>query len=433
VGGSPITPRAVSNIASLTLAAGRSGDIRIRTNNLSAVEGGLILSSTSGSGKGGDVVVDADFIELNGVRQNIFLPSAITASTFGIGQAGNLRISTSKLRVKDGGRIDSATISSGASGIIEIKARDSIEIDGTVPGSRNPSLIISAANILDSNLINAFGTPPLLTGESGSITISTQKLSITNGSRIAVGNDGTGSGGVVWIEANSINLDNAGNISAATVSGEGGDIFLNSQNLQLRDGSTISATAGLEGGGGNGGNITIDTDSLAALDGSSITANAFTGRGGNIRITTKGVFQSADSIFDASSRFGVDGTVELRSLGLEPDEALVPFNEIFIPMEQVVANSCFARRNKKQARFVVTGNGGLPESPGDSVMPMPLFSAEGLEPQLPPPGSASPADSGWQVGDPVVEATGIIKTKDGRTLLGMVGSSLPDAEAAICR
>jgi len=66
-----------------------------------------------------------------------------------------------------------------------------------------------------------------------------------------------------------------------------------------------------------------------------------------------------------------------------------------------------------------------------------LFSAEGLDeelaPQSPPQDSPAPADDDWQVGDPVVEATGIIKTKDGRTLLGMVGSSLPNAEDAICR
>ncbi|MBD2309544.1 hypothetical protein H6G17_29320 [Chroococcidiopsis sp. FACHB-1243] len=129
----------------------------------------------------------------------------------------------------------------------------------------------------------------------------------------------------------------------------------------------------------------------------------------------------------------MDGTVEVRSLELEPDEALIPYNEVFIPMEEVMKNSCFAQRNKKQARLVVTGNGGLPPSPGDSVMPMPLFSAEELEPQSPPPSSPAPVDSDWQVGDPVVEATGIIKTKDGRTLLGVVGSSLPNAEDAICQ
>ncbi|OWY64012.1 hypothetical protein B7486_49610 [cyanobacterium TDX16] len=129
----------------------------------------------------------------------------------------------------------------------------------------------------------------------------------------------------------------------------------------------------------------------------------------------------------------MDGTVEVRSLGLEPDEALVPYNKVFIPMEEVVKNSCFAQRNKKQARLAIAGNGGFPAGPGDSVMPMPLFSAEGLEAQSPPPSSPAPADSGWQEGDPVVEATGIIKTKDGRTLLGMVGSSLPNAEEAICR
>ncbi|MDV2998141.1 MAG: hypothetical protein N4J56_007846 [Chroococcidiopsis sp. SAG 2025] len=289
----------------------------------------------------------------------------------------------------------------------------------------------------DNSLVSSVSARARSSANAGNLTVDAKQLNIRDGAQLSVRNDGVGTAGTLQVNADRISLSNNGNITATSTSGEGGDIFLNSQNLQLRNGSSISATAGLAGGGGNGGNIIIDTDSLAAVNRSSITANAFTGRGGNIQITTQGIFQSPDSRFDASSQFGVDGTVEVRSLGLEPDEALVPYNRVFIPMDEVMKNSCFAQRKKKQVRLVITDNGGLPAGPGDSVMPMPLFSAEGLDEELetqsPPPSSPAPDDSGWQEGDPVVEATGIIKTKDGRTLLGMVGSSLPNAEDAICR
>jgi large exoprotein involved in heme utilization and adhesion len=341
--------------------------------------------------------------------------STQTGST---GSAGDIIITTDRLSIRDGAGIGGGTLGKGTGGSVQVDAKDLIEVVGTAPDSQTPSVI--AARTRGEGL-------------AGNVQLKTKRLNIRDGAQVTVSSSGSGRAGQIQVHADSINLDTAGKISAATASGEGGDIFLNSQNLQLRDGSSISATAGLAGGGGNGGNITIDTDTLAAIQGSSITANAFTGRGGNILITTQGIFQSPDSIFDASSQFGVDGTVEVRSLGLEPDEALVPYNEVFIPMEEVMKNSCFAPRNKKRVRLVVTGNGGLPAGPGDSVMPMPLFSAEELEAQSPSQVSPAPANSEWQVGDPVVEATGIIKTKDGRTLLGVVGSSLPNPESAMCQ
>jgi len=405
-------------------ATGSGGNITVETKRLGINDGAQVFAGTSGVGTAGSVLVSAeDKVELAGTGRTPSrgrTSSAISTSALprAIGSGGAVTIKTRRLTVGDGASVSSNSLGRGKAGNILIQAAEAVDLIG---------------KSTDDSLVSNVSARARSSANAGNLTVDVRQLNIRDGAQVSVRNDGAGTAGTLQVNADRISLSNNGNIAATSTSGEGGDIFLNSRNLQLRNGSSISATAGLEGGGGNGGNITIDTDTLAAIQGSSITANAFTGRGGNIQITTQGIFQSSDSRFDASSQFGVDGTVEVRSLGLEPDEALVPYNEVFIPMEEVMKNSCFARRNKKQARFVVTGNGGLPESPGDSVMPMPLFSAEELEPQSPPQSSPSPADDDWQVGDPVVEATGIIKTKDGRTLLGMVGSNLPDVKDAICR
>ncbi|OWY64944.1 hypothetical protein B7486_44555 [cyanobacterium TDX16] len=404
-------------------ATGSGGNITVETKQLNIRDGAQIFAGTSGVGGAGSVSVSAeDKIELAGTGRTPSrgrTSSAISTSALprAIGSGGAVTIKTRRLTVRDGASVSSNSLGRGKAGSILIQATEAVDLMG---------------KSTDGSLVSNVSARARSSANAGDLTIDAKQLNIRDGSQLSVRNDGTGSAGTLKVDADRISLSNNGNIIATTTSGEGGDISLNSQNLQLRNGSSISATAGLAGGRGNGGNIIIDTDSLAAVNRSSITANAFTGRGGNIQITTQGIFRSPDSIFDASSQFGVDGTVEVRSLGLEPDEALVPYNKVFIPMEEVVKNSCFARRNKKQARLVITGNGGLPAGPGDSVMPMPLFSAEGLEARSLPPSSPAPADSGWKEGDPVVEATGIIKTKDGRTLLGMVGSSLPNAEDAIC-
>jgi large exoprotein involved in heme utilization and adhesion len=88
------------------------------------------------------------------------------------------------------------------------------------------------------------------------------------------------------ISANSIQLNN-GSLRATTASGEGGNIFLNSQTLQLRENSNISTEAR---GSGNGGNININSQIIAALENSDIIANASQGFGGRVMIDSQGIF-----------------------------------------------------------------------------------------------------------------------------------------------
>jgi large exoprotein involved in heme utilization and adhesion len=239
---------------SITLSAGR----------MAFRGGGLVSSSTLRTGSGGNMTVKAtESIELVGVEPSLLTPSAISSSTLGSGAAGNLTLNTPRLILRDGGRIDASTGASGAAGSVAIDAPESVEVSGRVPGSVNPSLVISSANILDESLRKTFGLPPIPTGVSGNVTINTRLLSLTEGAQVTVRNDGTGDAGTLQIEAASIFLDGSGGITASTQSGEGGNIALTSNDIRLRHGSEISATAGRTG---NGGNIAINTDTLLALE-----------------------------------------------------------------------------------------------------------------------------------------------------------------------
>lgn len=151
IGASPVDVRAASVINSITFGSGKAGDIKVKTGQLNATGGGLLISTTSGTGAGGDVIVDAaESVTLIGVEQSSFLPSSISASTLNAGSAGTVVINTSRLVVRDGGRVDSSTIASGSAGSVEINASDSVEVSGAVPGSQNFSLVISSANILEA-------------------------------------------------------------------------------------------------------------------------------------------------------------------------------------------------------------------------------------------------------------------------------------------
>jgi len=317
IGASPLTSRALSNITSLTLSSGHAGDIKVLTGQLTATGGGVLISTTAGTGAGGDLTVNAsDFVELIGVEPRILAPSSISASTLYSGTAGRLRINTSKLVIKDGGRVDSSTGASGSGGSVTINASDSVELSGAVPRSRNPSLVISSANILDETLVGAYGTLPVLTGASGDVTINTGRLSVTNGAQVTVRNDGTGSAGNLQINANSINLDNHGGITASTISGAGGNILLNIANqLNLDQNSLITATSG---GQGRGGNITIDPQQTSISNGSGITVSSTgTGNAGQLKISSNNLTLNNGGFLSANTNGGEGGSIFLNAQNLQ--------------------------------------------------------------------------------------------------------------------
>ncbi|NKB17011.1 MAG: S-layer family protein [Pseudanabaena sp. CRU_2_10] len=242
------------------------------------------------------------------------IPSLITSSTLGPGQAGNLTIDTRRLIVGNGGRVDASTAASGTAGSVTINASEQVRVSGTVPGSRNPTLIISSANAIDPALAAVIGINLPLVGNSGDVTINTPKLEVTEGAKVSVSNDGTGRAGNLSVNANTIALSDRGSITAASVLGGGGNIFLQARDaLQLRQQAQISASAGELG---DGGNIAIEAGTVTGFDRSQISANAFQGNGGNIQIDTQGLFFTPNSTISASSELGVSGIVAVSNLDL---------------------------------------------------------------------------------------------------------------------
>ncbi|MBV8882618.1 MAG: filamentous hemagglutinin N-terminal domain-containing protein, partial [Chroococcidiopsidaceae cyanobacterium CP_BM_RX_35] len=301
LGYSILNPSFTSNIAASTFASGKAGNIAVSTGKLTVTNGGFVASSTLSSGDGGDLSIKANSIKVIGTEQQYLTPSALDSSAFSTGSSGAITINTSTLSIQGGGRIGSSTIAYGNAKSVTIDASNSIEVTGTAPGSINPSTISSSANITDPITQEIFNAPSVPQGTSGDININSGQLKVMNGGLVSVRNDGTQEAGTLGINANSVFLDNKGSITASSASGEGGNLFLRTQNLQLDHNSLINANAG---GMGNGGNITINTQVLPILDSSAIRADAQGGIGGRVTINTQGLFRSPDSAITATSQSG---------------------------------------------------------------------------------------------------------------------------------
>ena len=256
----PFDPQIVIN--SGTVGNGAAGEVNINTGRLLLRDGVVGGTATLGAGNGGNLTVRANTFEI--------VSSAINNGTTkeSTGSGGSINIEAERLIIRDAGGLVSISRSDGASGNITIKTTESVELSGGISGSAAQTRM--GTNSFDGN------------GKSGDITIDTKRLTVTDGASISLSTGAVigqvvfsrngGLGGNLTVRASeSIEVSGVsgvlGNVgfgasalaTQTSSSGRGGDIYLSTPILTLRNGGIISA-ASL--GAVDAGNITIDADRI---------------------------------------------------------------------------------------------------------------------------------------------------------------------------
>ncbi len=347
-----------------------TGNVIIETRRLTIQDGAGIGAATFGTAQGGTVNVQAsDSVELIGTSANGRELSSLNTQSFGTGAAGDIEVYTRRLVLRDGGVISTTTQNAGRAGRLVVRASESVELSGISTDGKFPSSLRSDAS--SDSVPSGFIPPPQteVLGEAGDVTIDTRRLIIRNGAEITVNGEKLAAAGNLGIEADLIRLSNGGTISATTVAGTGGNITLQTQNLLLHNQSQISTNAE----NANGGNITIDTGNLVALNNSDISANAQVGTGGRVTVNAFGIFGTQfrerltpESDITATSALGPEfkGMVNINIENIDPNQGLVRLPEKFIESNNQIATGCAADEGNS---FVVTGRGGLPEDPTQTL------------------------------------------------------------------
>ncbi|MDH5613113.1 MAG: filamentous hemagglutinin N-terminal domain-containing protein [Gammaproteobacteria bacterium] len=306
-------------------------------------------------GNGGAVTINTPTLIMNaGTR--------IETSTGWEGNAGSVTVNVGSLFVNDGARISSRSgiefldgtvhIGPGNGGSVNINATDTITISGA--GSEISTGTFGEGHGGDV-LLNADNAVKILNGglvaaDSGG-TLAGQELS------------GTGLAGDITINAgNEIKLVN-GTISTRAVTADGGNITLMAPKLIYLEKSDI--TTSVESGIGGGGNIDIDPD-FVILKESNILANAFGGPGGNITIVAGNFIATPDSIVDASSALGIDGTVNISSPDEDVSEDLVVLPDNYLDVTGLISEPCGTSTGASS--LVDAGPGGRTVDP-DGYLP----------------------------------------------------------------
>ncbi len=323
---------------------GDSGSINIKTDNLELRDGGRIFSLAflDASGRGGDIVIDAQSILLSNPEIGGTL-TAITAQTLdtATGRAGDVQVTADSLTIEGGGNtfIQSQTLSSGDGGTINLNISGDISATGsqdnpfnvgffanTFGAGKAGNISIFAENLFFSDHVQAGASAFRgAQGKAGNILIRTNKLELLHGSNIsAAAFFGTGDGGNLDVTASDIVITGVSDsldpfrtdftaLGVTTNEGQGGDLNVLADNIFISDKGQITS---FSRGAGDSGDINIDlTGRLEVTSGGNIIASALgTGSGGEIRINTGEVHVSGVGQFNNLNDNGQSAIVSQTGL-----------------------------------------------------------------------------------------------------------------------
>lgn len=208
-----------------------AGNIIVNTPVLSLQSGAVLTTETRGAGKGGEVFITADRINVTGIDPSQQFPSAIlaVARLGATGDGGNVNIQAKEIRIQDNGSINVASIGFGNAGNLRIEA--------------NNLFLERQASLAALSLL----------GEGGNINLQIRDLLSLNNSFILSASEGIGDSGNINLDAGIvIGLDHS-EINASSFGGNGGNIFIKTQGLFFSPDSIITASSQL----GISGNVAI--------------------------------------------------------------------------------------------------------------------------------------------------------------------------------
>ncbi len=315
----------VRGLFSNAQGTGRAGDITVSAGDVRLDDGGAIIAQTTGDAPGGDITLDVGTLEILGTGQ---IDTSTSAQRFDLLSDADLRGRTT----------------SGAGGRIDVAAREGVSISGR--GSVDSFSRISTFSKARS------------AGVAGSIDVRSPSLVITDGGGIAVTSEGPGDAGNIALHVSELELRDGAAVTASAAQSKGGDVFVMADSLVHVKKSTLSARAPL----GHGGNVKIDPR-FVVLNDAEIVADAVTGEGGSIDIASRYLFRSADSRIDASSQFGVSGTVVIRSPEVDLSGELAQLPADLLGTDTELDRRCAERGAAGRGSFVLRGYGGTPDTP----------------------------------------------------------------------
>ena len=305
----------LSGAAFVNTFGANTGDIEVQGGNIRLIEGSQIGIDTETGQAGSLSVIASESLSLDGNAIELDLGNFQTLlfnniSDEATGEGSQINLNTPQLTLNKGAVIR-AGVSSQSSGVDIVVNADDIVVE--------TPFISSESGIVRPGIFASVRQDG--SGNGGNITIETNTLTLNEGGQITTNTLGGGNAGDLTVNA-AESIELTGTISPdsndpsalsarvedrATATGNGGNLTISTPQLVVRDGAQITTAATNTG---NGGTITIDAESVL-LTGTATLAE-FQGGG------RSGIFVSAQPSFETESgeiisTVGNGGTLNLTT------------------------------------------------------------------------------------------------------------------------
>ena len=293
-----------SGLFTQTEGTANAGELSITTDQLMVSDGAIVSASTFGLGDSGNLTVDASSsIQVIGISASGQFPSGLFTQTQGTGHGGDVSITTGELMVSDGARVSARTTAEGDGGNLSVNAEETVQLIGTSASGQFASGLFARTQ----------GT-----GHGGDVSITTGQLIVKDGARVSARTTAEGDGGNLSVNAEEtvqlIGTSASGQFASGLFArtqgtGHGGDVSITTGELMVSDGAEVLA---IPIGEGDGGNLTVDASSTVQVIGTSAsgqfpsalsTQTPGTGKAGNLKITT-GELMVSDGAVVSAGTFG---------------------------------------------------------------------------------------------------------------------------------
>ncbi|MEK0082333.1 filamentous hemagglutinin N-terminal domain-containing protein [Benzoatithermus flavus] len=329
--GDPAAPFNLTSISSdaASGSTGPAGRVTVGADSIELQDTGQISSSTFGAGDAGEVAVTAGHLTVTGDPASTLATGIFSrAAARSTGDAGRVTVGAGSIELRDTGQISSATFGPGDAGEVSIRAG---------------RLTISNGGTVQTNSEDA-------TGAAGNVSIDATSLIVRDGGEISSSGTGTGPAGDVQLTADTLEVEGA-SIRTVGAGSQGGRIDVASDLIRLRDAELISTGLLPEAGRSV---ITLQAP-LIAFNNSRVASLTETGR------LLEGI--SAVQLFGGTTVISSDSLVA----GVTPEneigsELTVP-QGVFLNADNLLRESCAARRSATASSFTAMGRGGLPRDP----------------------------------------------------------------------
>ncbi len=332
---------------------GKAGNIVLQASQqITAVDAVLNTDTEGGTGQGGNILLRAPTISIDG--------GVLSATARGTAQAGNVLLEGQQISLRaspfeaeqgqaQGVDLFTGTSGQGDGGTITLRGLDgplSHANKVTISGSSNLHTLTSSGGdagdiriqtaqfILTDNATlkaDTFGS-----GDAGMITVTATDHATISGSSTAISSSSdfgaTGHAGQIAMSAPTISIENGGQLSTSTTGeGPGGNInIVATQSLTLSNGARVSANST---GSGDAGNIWLDGGQLLVVrdSPSAITTQAARSSGGNIDLRAVDRIQLTNSEISASVSDGSGGG---GNITIDPQYVILQGSRILAQTDQ---------------------------------------------------------------------------------------------------